>query len=99
MQVADKKVFHASNLHPASSCVNGDKWGRCGVRFVKFFCTLAQAPNARLGHIHASMAATLALRICASFSDIRYIKGQRISLWKGEVRSFFIWLADLRGRL
>ena len=27
MQVADKKVFHASNLYPASSHVNGDKWG------------------------------------------------------------------------
>ena len=27
----------------------------------------AQVPNARLGHIHASMAATLALRICLEY--------------------------------
>ena len=31
---------------------------------VKLYFRFAQVPNARLGHIHASMAATLALRIC-----------------------------------
>ena len=31
---------------------------------VKLYFRYAQVPNARLGHIHASMAATLALRIC-----------------------------------
>ena len=31
----------------------------------------AQVPNAGLGHIHASMAATLALRICTSCNTLR----------------------------
>jgi len=43
----------------------------------------------RLGHIHASMAATLALRICANFFDIRYIKMRRGSLPNGEPRLFY----------
>jgi len=51
---------------------------------------MAQAPNARLGHIHASMAATLALHICANIFDIRYINAARDSLSNGESRLFFI---------
>ena len=57
---------------------------------VKFSSPVAQAPNARLGHIHASMAATLALRICANISNIRYINAARDSLSNGESRLFFL---------
>ena len=47
---------------------------------VRFFCMLdfsldyrfAPIPNAKLGHIHASMTATLALRICFYFLVTTY---------------------------
>ena len=71
----NKKASGGVNLQESTGCV-------------KFSSPVAQAPNARLGHIHASMAATLALRICASISNIRYINAARDSLSNGESRLF-----------
>ena len=42
----------------------------CALRDDVYF-RFAQVPNAGLGHIHASMAATLALRICTSCNTLR----------------------------
>ena len=39
---------------------------------IKLYFRFAQVPNARLGHIHASMAATLALRICLLEFKVAY---------------------------
>ena len=70
---------------------------RLGECLVKFSCPVAQAPNARLGHIHASMAATLALRICAKILNIRYINARRVSPSNGKMRLFFISIFGIKG--
>ena len=45
------------------------------------------------------MAATLALRICANFGDIRYITSQRVIPYKGMMRFCFIWLCRIAREL
>ena len=61
----------------------------------------AQVPNAGLGHIHASMAATLALRICTSCNTLRlgYTKinfRASLALWVFVVRVTSVLLMLLR---
>jgi hypothetical protein len=43
------------------------------------------------------MAATLALRIGASFGDIRYINARRVFPSNGKMRLFYFWTFGIKG--